>query len=254
MVVGTVVIIGANGSLGLPAISYLLSTYTPSSAIPTVRDDSEHDPKMKKLQEIVAGFADSTNISIRNLDLASLNAVRTFADMVGAEIVEKKIPPTHRSNLERDELDLEWRSQIHIAHFSLALRLLVSFDPKEDHIDLDLLVHPPLDKQDEIVDRGLQRCGVSKVASITTIYELTRGLEKATLAVDPGGLLDSLANTPPDVSWKLCLPIYNFSFLQPVLKFIRPVFRRSADCAKDVVYFAIDQRNAGLRGCGAISS
>lgn len=87
----SVLLTGANGSLAIPAIQHLLSTYTNITAILTVRNASASDANTRHLQEITAPFKD--RVSIRSLDLADLSAVHRFATSLAAEIASETVPP-----------------------------------------------------------------------------------------------------------------------------------------------------------------
>ncbi|KAF2465119.1 NAD(P)-binding protein [Lindgomyces ingoldianus] len=294
MPMGTVIITGANSSLGIPAVGYLLSNYSTSTVVLTVRDDSEQDTNTAKLRAIIARSPANANISIRKLDLASLAAVQKFTDEIQSEIARGQILPlvaviwnamswTLHGGLNFTPDGYERSIAInHIAHFAMSLRLLGSFDPEQGRIvflssdsheksalqqfpstlpdDPDLLVHPPPDKGEEIIGRGFQRYGLSKLVIIMTMYELNRRLKQGrretsndlkglfALAVDPGGLLDSRAFSGPDVPRMWSTQVYIANLLQPLLKLLNPAFRRSADAARDVIDLAVGPQYAGKDG------
>jgi NAD(P)-dependent dehydrogenase (short-subunit alcohol dehydrogenase family) len=205
---GTVIITGANGSLGLPAVSYLLSQYPTYTLVCTVRNDSDEDANTRKLREAVAG---NKNASIRKLDLASLSAVRQFADEIRSEIASGQLPPLHAViwnamcwtllgglKLSADGYERSLAVN-HLSHFAMTLQLLDSFDKANGRIiflgsdshgksdlqelptvlpdDLDLIVHPTPDEEGQAVARGFQRYGISKLVMIMTMYELNRRLK-----------------------------------------------------------------------------
>jgi len=209
---GTLIITGANSSLGIPAVHHLLSHYQPSTIILTVRNDSEQDVNTKKLREVIAKSSNGANASIRKLDLASLAAVQQFTDVVRSEVAGGQIQRiiavvwnamswTLHGGLNFTSDGFERSMAInHIAHFKMTLQLLGSFDPDHGRIiflssdshdksglqefptvlpdDLDALVHPPSDKESEIVGRGFQRYGLSKLVMVMTMYELNRRLKQ----------------------------------------------------------------------------
>lgn len=92
MTTSSVLLTGANGSLAIPAVHHLLSTYPNITAILTVRNSSASaDHNTRRLQETIAPFKD--RVSIRALDLADLAAVHGFARSLASEIVSGRIRP-----------------------------------------------------------------------------------------------------------------------------------------------------------------
>ena len=68
------------------------------------------------------------------------------------------------------------------------------------------------------------------------------------LTVDPGGLVDSRAFNGQDVPPQWSRKIHIVNFLQPLLKFVNPTIRRTADAARDIVDLAVGPRGAGQSG------
>jgi NAD(P)-dependent dehydrogenase (short-subunit alcohol dehydrogenase family) len=209
---GTVIITGANGSLAIPAVGYLLSNYPTYTAILTVRDDSQKDANTVKLRSVVAKHPNA-HVSIRKLDLASLSDVQAFADVLHSEIAGKGLQPlaaiicnaftwdmSSPIKYTRDGFERAMGVN-HIAHFDLTLRLLGDLDPQHGRVvflsseshwagkagfevypptlpdNLELLVKPNPDKVGEEVGRGFQRYGLSKLVIVMTMYELSRRLK-----------------------------------------------------------------------------
>jgi NAD(P)-dependent dehydrogenase (short-subunit alcohol dehydrogenase family) len=209
---GTVIITGANGSLAVPAVAYLLSEYKPSNVILTVRNDTLDDKNTANLRATIAQAPSGVNVTVRKLDLASLAEVHAFAKAISAQVAAREIPPLVAVIWNAMSWSLQGGLQFtgngyersiainHIAHFALTLELLSSFDQDHGRIiflgsdshdksalqkfgsilpaDLDKLVHPKPDQEEEVADRGFQRYGLSKLASIMTMYELNRRLVK----------------------------------------------------------------------------
>jgi nucleoside-diphosphate-sugar epimerase len=88
---GTILLTGANGSLAIPAVNYLLSKYPTYMAVLTVRDTTDRDRNTAKLRKIIEAFP-SARVSIRRLDLASLSAVQNFATDLHHDVASGKLP------------------------------------------------------------------------------------------------------------------------------------------------------------------
>lgn len=211
---GTVIITGANSSLAIPAVQYLLSKYPTYTVVLTVRNTSETDVNTNQLRRITDAHTQS-QISIRKLDLASLSEVTAFADSIRREISEGQLPRLSAlicnaffwslsggPQLSKDGFELSIAVS-HLAHTSLAVRLLDSFSTEGGRViflgsithwpgknapmeqfppglpdDLDQLVHPAPDKSGEEAGRGFQRYGTAKLAQIMTMYELNNRLKE----------------------------------------------------------------------------
>lgn len=132
----SVLLTGANGSLAIPAVQHLLSTYPNIAAILTVRNASASDANTRRLQDITAPFKD--RVSIRSLDLADLSAVHSFAHSLAGEIASGTVPPlssiicnafywnlTGPPELSTDGFEKTFQVN-HLAHAALILRLLGS--------------------------------------------------------------------------------------------------------------------------------
>jgi NAD(P)-dependent dehydrogenase (short-subunit alcohol dehydrogenase family) len=211
---GTVLLTGANGSLAIPMVKYLLSTYPTFTFVLIVRDDSDDDLNTAELRRVIAGYSDAT-ASIRKLDLASLKQVQGFSDELRSEIQDKRLPhilaiicnamswrlsggPAYSEDGYETSIAIN-----HLAHFALSLRLLGSMDARRGRVvflgseahwplragfskgypthipeNIELLVHPEKDKKEEEMGRGFQRYGTSKLVPIMVMYELNRRLKK----------------------------------------------------------------------------
>ncbi|EED15842.1 short-chain dehydrogenase, putative [Talaromyces stipitatus ATCC 10500] len=132
----SVLLAGANGSLAMPAIQHLLSTYPTISAILAVRNTSASDPNTRRLLEIIAPFKD--RVSLRSLDLADLSSVHSFANSLAAEIASGAVPAlasiicnafywnlASLPELTSDGFEKTFQIN-HLAHAALILRLLGS--------------------------------------------------------------------------------------------------------------------------------
>lgn len=218
---GTVIITGANGSLAVPAVHRLLTTYPDYTAILTVRDASDADINTKKLRNLVSQFPNS-KASIRQLNLAELSEVNDFANSISAEISTGKIPPlaavicnayywnlSSQGQLTGDGFERTFQVN-HLAQAALVLKLLPHFNPEKGGRivlfssdahwpgkngleklpptipeDLDLLVKPDIlsEKSNEHFGHGFQRYANSKLAIVMWMYALNRYLELKNVSV-----------------------------------------------------------------------
>ncbi|KAJ4356517.1 uncharacterized protein N0V89_004551 [Didymosphaeria variabile] len=274
---GTVLITGANGSLGLALVSYLLSTYPAHTLLLTVRNPSPSDPNTTKLHAIIAKHPNS-KVHIETLDLASLKDVTAFSQNVASSIAKGTYPKlaaivcnamTWSLNsgvrFSKDGLELTMAVNT-LAHFDIVLRLLgvmeeharVVFLSSESHWpgkagfekyppvipeDLEQLVKYEKDVPGEEAGGGF--LSVEKTDSTEQQPELSK---IRVLAVDPGGLVDSRAFSQADVPllWRIVIGIANF--LQPLVKRLNPKLNSSANAARDVVDLAVTEEFAGKEG------
>lgn len=212
---GTVLLTGANGSLGVYMVDYLLQQYPNLTLVLTVRDDSDHDSSTLELRGILSKHTNATAI-MRKLDLSALEEVAAFSSNLQAEINNGKIPRLKAiicnamswkmsggPAYSKDGYEMAIAVN-HLAHFSLSLRLLASLDAKHGRIvflgseahwplraglskgfpthvpdDLELLVHPQPDDKSQEMGRGFQRYGTSKLVITMVMYELSRRLKQA---------------------------------------------------------------------------
>jgi NAD(P)-dependent dehydrogenase (short-subunit alcohol dehydrogenase family) len=208
---GTIVITGANGSLAIPAVAYLLRKYPNLTVILTVRDTTDGDVNTKRLRKTIAQFPNAKAF-IHQLDLSKLTEVHKFADDVSSGISNGTYPRLksiicnafHWNLVSDGELTsdgFEKAFQInHIAHVALVLRLVDEFGTDGGRIvflssnahwpgknqlekhppdlpdDLDLLVKVSSDS--DKAGRGFQRYANSKLAITSYMYALNRHLEK----------------------------------------------------------------------------
>lgn len=208
---GTVIITGANGSLAIPSVEYLLSSYPSYTAVLTVRSLS--DENTERLKGVISSFPEA-KASIRLLDLSSLSSVEAFAAEVKTEISDGKLPRlvsiicnaatwsiTGGIKLTEDGYESSMAVN-HLAHLSLVLRLLGQFGEQGGRItflssnayspgvnplekypptlpeNLELLVHPSPDAQGETVGRGFQRYALSKLAIVMGMIQLNKILAR----------------------------------------------------------------------------
>lgn len=211
---GTVLLTGANGSLGIYMVDYLLEQYPNLTVILTVRDESDNDANTVELRQVLSKHTNATAM-VRKLDLSSLSEVAAFSGTLQSEISEGNIPRLKAiicnamswkmsggPAFSRDGYEMAVAVN-HLAHFSLSLRLLASMDAQYGRIvflgseahwplragfskgfpthvpdDQDLLVHPQPDEKSQEMGRGFQRYGTSKLVVIMVMYELSRRLKQ----------------------------------------------------------------------------
>lgn len=214
----SILLTGANGSLGLHAVSYILQDYPQHTAILTVRNDAPSDPNTAKLLKTLAAFPDA-KYEIHKVDLSVLAEVHALADKIRAQISSGKTPRlaaiicnamvwTLHSGLKFSKDGYEQSLAVnHLAHFALTVELASSMDRERGRIvfvgseaawpgkaglekyppklpeDLEKLAKPNPDKAGEEVGRGFQRYGLSKLAHIMNMYELGRRLKKVCFPV-----------------------------------------------------------------------
>lgn len=209
---GSVLITGANGSLGLAAVSYILSTYPEHTLLLTVRNPSLNDPNTTKLHAIVAQHP-KADVRIEAIDLASLKDVAAYSNQVATCISKGAYPKLSAIicnamtwslnsgvHFSKDGLELTMAVNT-LAHFNLVLRLLghmeergrIVFLSSESHAPgkAGFEVYPPVIPQDleglvkyekdvpgEEAGRGFLRYGLSKLVGVMLTYELNRRLQK----------------------------------------------------------------------------
>jgi WW domain-containing oxidoreductase len=217
---GTVLITGANGSLGLPFVNHLLTTSPSHTLIAAVRNVSPtSDKNTTQLSHIISRHP-AARASIEQLDLSSLANVRTFADTVAQRVASGDLPPIAAivCNAFTWSLDgqhstpdgFEATFQVgHLGHYLLVLKLLKSMSPTGRVVmlgstahypdrpnplsklvagipeDIEELGKPTADKPGEEHDRGFQRYGNAKLANVMFMHDLNRRLQQVTIPCHP---------------------------------------------------------------------
>ncbi|KAM0183430.1 hypothetical protein ACHAPC_006432 [Botrytis cinerea] len=278
---GTVLLTGANSSLAIPSIEYLLTKYADYTVVLTVRNPS--DENTQRLREILYNFPEDRS-TIHTLDLGSLAAVESFAGVIEADITAGRLPPlaaiicnaftwSISDGLKFTSDNYESSMAVnHLAHLAIILRLLGSFRPDGGKIvilgsdshypgksglekfppnlpeDLELLVHPAPDKSGEEVGRGFQRYGLSKAAAIMGMYQLNKRLSKdpslskiSAVAMDPGGLTDSRCMSSGVPSAWWILMRGVLGPLQPLLSYLVPTLRNTKIAATDLIDISVGE-------------
>jgi NAD(P)-dependent dehydrogenase (short-subunit alcohol dehydrogenase family) len=211
---GTIILTGANGSLGLGFLQAFLVTYPNHTLVATVRNTSaESDPNTASLLKLISKHPKS-RVLVETLDLGSLANTRSFADRISTKISNRELPRisaivcnafTWSLNGQKQTTDgFEATFQVsHLSHMLLVLKLLGSMDPTSGRIvmlgseahypekenplaklragfpnDLEQLVRPLPDKPEEVHDRGFQRYGTAKLANVVFMNDLNQRLQK----------------------------------------------------------------------------
>ncbi|KAJ5363590.1 short chain dehydrogenase/reductase SDR [Penicillium cataractarum] len=212
---GTVVITGANGSLGLGFVEALLSRYPEHTLIATVRNASpEKDPNTAELVRIISKYPNS-KVNVEVLDLGQLASVRTFVQKLSGLVHSKKTPRISAIVCNAATLSLEAGQKFtsdgyeatfqvcHLSHYLLILMLLESMDPASGRIvmlgsithypdkpnpvsslgprfpeNLGELVKPIPDPPLLVHDRGFQRYRTAKLANVTFALDLNERLKR----------------------------------------------------------------------------
>ncbi|KAI0886389.1 putative short-chain dehydrogenase [Annulohypoxylon maeteangense] len=255
---GTVILTGANSSVGLHAVNHLLEDYPQSTAILTVRNATDSDVNTNSLRSIVSQYSNA-RVSIVEVDLSDLSAVHKFADNLSASIAAGEYPPLEAIicnafywNLIADpQLSIdgyEITMQVgHISHSALVLRLLDRFGPDGGRVetlssiahyrrknsmtqfppeipsDLNQLVVPPPNEDKQ--GWGSHLYGTSKLIITIWTYALNRYLQNdpklsniTAVAINPGNLMDSRAYR---TNTPTSLRVMARYLMQPLLPFIR---------------------------------
>jgi len=212
----TILLTGANSSLGIPTVDYLLKHHTESSLVLTVRDAGDQDPNTKTLRAVIAVYPEA-RVSIRELDLTNLDAVRKLARSMKQDVASGAIPPlsaivgnAYYWNLARPmEMTgdgYEKTMQVsYLSHVALVLVLITSFLPQGGRIvqfssdghesgknplekfppkipsdpnQLDLLVKPAPDATNDVTGHGFHRYANSKLATVMFTHALNRRLQR----------------------------------------------------------------------------
>ncbi|TVY81461.1 WW domain-containing oxidoreductase [Lachnellula suecica] len=214
----TIIITGANGSLAIPTIDYLLQHSPDSNLVLTVRDASDGDVNTSTLRGIVAKHPEcGTRVSIRELDLCHLAAVHNFARNIATDISKGSLPPLSAivgtafywnlvGPLQLTDDGYEKTFQVsYLAHFAMVLRLIKNFRPEggrillftsdgheagknalekfppaicSDPTQLELLVKPAEDASPDAFGHGFHRYANSKLALVMFTHALNRRLER----------------------------------------------------------------------------
>ncbi|KAF2753657.1 NAD(P)-binding protein [Pseudovirgaria hyperparasitica] len=210
---GTILITGANGSLAIPTVEFLLTNYPEHTLLLTVRNPGGDDINTEKLRQTIARFPKG-KATVRGLDLSKLTSVNTLANELIAEIKTGKLPAlssiignAYFWNLNKDTITTsdgyEQTFQInHLSHAALVLRLLGSFERSGGRVvlfssdahwpgknglekipvfipsNLDELVFPEDKEPHDNMAQGFLKYAQSKLVVTMWVHALNRRLQR----------------------------------------------------------------------------
>lgn len=211
---GTILITGANGTLGLEFVRALITSHPQYTLVGTVRNPSpEADPNTATLMRVIKEHP-GAKVHIQPLNLGKSADVRSFAEKLSSQIAQGELPRISaivcnaatwslESGLKFTSDDLEATFQVcHLSHYLLVLKLLGSMDMDSGRIvmlgsvthypekpnplsafrpeipaDIESLARPKPDQPREAHDRGYQRYGTAKLSNVTFMYDLNKRLQ-----------------------------------------------------------------------------
>ncbi|KIA76020.1 hypothetical protein HK57_00637 [Aspergillus ustus] len=212
---GTVLITGANGTLGLGFVEAFLDQYPQHTLIATVRNTSpEQDPNTAKLINLIAKHP-KADVHVEALDLGSMASVRSYVERLTARVSAKELPRISAIVCNAASWSLgagqrytsdgyEASFQVnHLAHYLLVLKLLGSMNTTSGRIvmlgsivhypekrnplsslapeipeNIEQLLKPGPDPAGLVHDRGFQRYGTSKLANVIFAEDLNNRLQQ----------------------------------------------------------------------------
>ncbi|KAF5687540.1 short-chain alcohol dehydrogenases/reductase [Fusarium denticulatum] len=282
---GTIIITGANGSLALAYISYLLKTHPSYTILATVRNASLSDPNTAQLSSLPSSHP---KLSIEALDLSLLSNVRTFSESTAKRVASGEIPPIKAIICNAFTMSVteqvytpdgfERTFQVnHLSHFVLVLKLIGSMASdgrivmlgSDTHYttrshplfrqrpgipeDTEILVKPLPDKKGKEYDGGFHRYGNSKLANIMFMHDLNAKLEKnpklsgiTAIAMDPGGMVDSRAHRIQTPFMRFAFSIVLISL--PILRHFTDTMRPAAQSGRELVELSVGEKFVGAKG------
>jgi len=285
---GTIILTGANGSLGLHATEQLLKAYPEFTTIFTVRNATESDANTQSLRQLIARYPDA-KASIHQVDFTNLSAVHEFATRISSAITAGEYPPlksiicnaAYWNLVQGPELTVDGYDKTmqvgHISHVALVLRLIGSFADDGRIVLLSSVVHyrkpnPMASYLPEIPNdmdqlnqecsekdkqgRGFQRYANSKLVITTWMYALDRYLQQdpkfkniTVVGINPGGLGDSrVFGKNTPRSMRIMQRFIMKPFMSVINRLADPTFRSSAEAGVDVAELAVNKAHPGERG------
>jgi NAD(P)-dependent dehydrogenase (short-subunit alcohol dehydrogenase family) len=211
---GTVLITGANGTLGIEYVKALLTLHPQYTIVGTVRNPSpEADPNTAALMRVIKEHA-GAKVLVQRLDLGRLADVRMFADRLSSQIDRGELPRISaivcnaatwslESGQKFTHDGLEATFQVcHLSHYLMVLKLLGHMDMNSGRIvmlgsithyaekpnplsafrpefptNIEQLARPLPDRPGEAHDRGYQRYGTAKLSNVTFMHDLNKRLQ-----------------------------------------------------------------------------
>ncbi|KAK7959666.1 uncharacterized protein PG986_004520 [Apiospora aurea] len=225
---GTIILTGANGSVGLAAAEHLLKSYPQYHFVFTVRDAADTDPNTRKLRDLISNYPHAkSKASVHQVDLADLSAVHEFALAISSSVATGRYPrirsiicnAAYRDLIHDSELTVDGYDKTiqvsFVAHVALVLRLL-----------------------DSLAEGGRVVLFSSnpRLRSITVV------------AINPGGIGDSRVFTTRTPRFVQLMQTFVLVPLMPLIRLADPTFRTSAEAAIDVIELAVGDAHSGERG------
>lgn len=215
---GTVIITGASGSVATEAVQQLLISHPHLTVIGTVRNatKSSKDPQFLRLESIMQNHP-KHKLVLENVDLNSLQDVRSFADRISGQVASGELPPIsaiicnaftwsleHGQQFSSDHYESTFQVN-HLAHYLLVLKLLPSMNRQSGRIimlgsevhdpqhqnplsrlgaslptdeNLEELIKPGPDSPGTEHDMGWRRYANSKLANVMFMHSLNERLQK----------------------------------------------------------------------------
>ncbi|KAH6655957.1 hypothetical protein BKA67DRAFT_657854 [Truncatella angustata] len=274
----TIIITGANGSLAVPAVDYLLEHSPKSTLVLTVRDTSDGDANTSKLRSVVAKHPGAL-VSIRELDLSHLSAVHDFARDIAAEVAKGSLPQLSGivgtayywnlvGPLELTDDGYEKTIQVsYLSHFALVLRLIKSFRPEggrivlftsdghepgknglekippaisADPTQLELLVKPAKDASPDALGHGFHRYANSKLALVMFTHALNRRLQQDAQLKDITVVVTNPGNLADSRALLVNTPLKLTILSKFVLRPLRPLLSLMDPTARTAAAAGID--------------
>ncbi|KAF7552226.1 hypothetical protein G7Z17_g4470 [Cylindrodendrum hubeiense] len=283
-----VLITGANGSLALPFVERILTSYPSYTVIAAVRNPSpESDSNTANLTRTISSH-NGARAHIEALDLASIKNIRSFSNRIAERVANGELPPidaivcnafTWSLNGQLSTADgFERTFQVgHLAHYLLVLKLLGSMAPNgrvvmlgsanhypekpvpisklgaEFPSEIDTLIKPGPDSPGDEHDRGFQRYATTKLANVMFMQDLNdRLLNDPKLSGITVTAMDpgGLVDSRANALQKPAMRVVFAvaNAILPLVKRFTSEIRRSIDSAQDLVELSVGDKFKDVRG------
>ncbi|KAJ4410610.1 hypothetical protein N0V82_009201 [Gnomoniopsis sp. IMI 355080] len=275
----TIIITGANGSLAIPTVDYLLKHAPASKLVLTVRNASDSDANTMTLREVISKHP-KADTSIRELDLSHLSAVHDFARNIADEVTAGTLPRLSgivgtayywnlSGPLQMTDDGYEKTFQVtYLSHFALIVRLLGSFRSEggrivlftsdcdetgkngwekipplipNDPTQLELLVKPPTDDPSiDALGHGFHRYANAKLATVMFTHALNRRLKENEKLKNITVVVTNPGNLANSRALRVNTPLKLVFLSMFVLQPLRPLLSFMDPTARTVGQAAVD--------------